>query len=184
LKKYLIYLIFFAFFLTNCNKDPGFSSIPEISLKNMSYFEEGTVQHIKLEINYKDGDGDLGLEPTDTSGIYAPKNVKGRPSNIHFYNFIVTYLFKNDDGTYKTCNLIMNCSSDTILSSTVNTANLRFPVLNSVTKKQPISGVLTNDINSPALKKVFSGNTIKLQIYIFDRALNQSNVITTDSLRF
>ncbi len=64
-----------------------------------------------------------------------------------------------------------------------NFSNGRFPVLSSnLGSNSPLQGTLTWKFQSDGLYAIFHGTTIKLTIYITDRALHKSNVVTSNDI--
>lgn len=63
----------FSAVVASCFSPPEFSVVPEIDLVNV-YFREGTVNNptdsLIITISFRDGDGDLGLSPTDVDPPY------------------------------------------------------------------------------------------------------------------
>ena len=58
--------------------------------------------------------------------------------------------------------------------------NGRYPVLNpDRDRERPLEGKLKYTMESPAWELFFRQDTLKLDIYIYDRALNKSNIIST-----
>ncbi len=59
----------------------------------------------------------------------------------------------------------------------------RYPVLSSnLGNNSPIQGTLTWKYISPLLYYIFQGKTIRLTVYITDRALHKSNVVTSNDI--
>lgn len=110
--------------------------------------------------------------------------------NIHNFNMINEVLIE-ENGEFQ----IM--PADLIFRTCFKGFNVRFPEIPStitgtwqpapileIEKNGPHAGLLTYSIVSLMLKHMFTGKRIKLRIYIFDRALNKSNVVESDALQF
>ena len=116
---------------------------------------------VRFVLNYKDGDGDIGLAQSDT---FAPFNSKS-----YFYsNLYIEYLELQHGQFVPVYNTFLNI--DTIKFS------YRIPVLNDSKRAQPIQGDITVGLrlDYPTIYK-----TIKFRIYLFDRALHESNILET-----
>ena len=55
----------------------------------------------------------------------------------------------------------------------------RYPLLNDPDRDRPLEGKLKYTMKSAAWELTFRLDTLKLEVYIYDRALNKSNTITT-----
>ena len=113
---------------------------------------------IILTINYKDGDGDLGLSDSDT---LPPYNY----GNVGFYNFLVSYEMKKNNIWKR---IIIPGSSDTL------NFNQRFERLNKSDKVKKVAGTI--DLRIPA--SPYPGilpDTIRLECKMMDRRLHNSN---------
>lgn len=105
-----------------------------------------------LYINFTDGDGDIGLTQTDT---VAPNN----------YNCFISYIEKQNGIWVKR-----------VLPFDFN---YRIPIVNTSSKKKTIKGEIKITIKPYYYDPFSKFDTIKYEIYIVDKALNKSNVITT-----
>ncbi len=108
--------------------------------------------------------------PADT--LYIESN----PYNNNMFVYLYT---KNADGTYTYFDPTTYFAFGT--QCTTNFFNGRFPVLSSdLGKKSSLEGTITYKIQSAALYLYLHGKTIKLKIYILDRAFNKSNVVESE----
>lgn len=148
------------FYFTSCMKQEEFSDIPEISARGfITLFDTGqfAVKGI-LAFDFQDGDGDIGLNPGDT---FSPYNRGGD----YYYNLVIRY-FEKRDSVY----------AEVVLDPPFSA---RIPVLNPDYPGKAIKGFLADTLTmdpSPAY------DTIRLEYYIYDRALNKSNVLTTPDI--
>ncbi|KXX67475.1 hypothetical protein AVL50_25745 [Flammeovirga sp. SJP92] len=166
--------------LISCFGEPEFPLEPEIEfawIENSN--TEATQDDVYLAIKFRDGDGDLGLGQMDTVGPYAPYEEDKLPEdtvkNKYHNNYFVTVLRKENDGVYRP--VVFEANQD---------FNGRFPMLNNSDRERPLEGELRYGIvlyydgtfESPLLK----GDSVKFNIHIADRALNESNIITTEGV--
>lgn len=188
--------------LTTCKTIPDFPLQPVIKYKSVIVNKSGSVINgVKLELEFTDGDGDLGLSSNDDTGPFAPNNdIFGNPTNDNYYNIFYTFLIQDSISTFNECKSIPTCSQiiinnnyiitvsgmkkDTTVNESLSSVILRaskarFPYLNPDGKKRPISGTLNYNISIPTY---FEKKRLKLKIFIKDRALNNSNFVETDTL--
>lgn len=90
-------------------------------------------------------------------------------------NITVDFLVKNSNGSFSEFDWVTEfCVADNKPGLTYDG---RFPVL--ADKSGPLEGTLTYSMVSSGFLAMFSVNTLKLRIKIYDRALHESNVIET-----
>jgi hypothetical protein len=154
--------------LGSCYKRESIPNTPQISLDNINsrHLKKGT-DSFTLTIGYKDGDGDLGLGQGDT---FPPFN-----ASSYYYSDLYIYYLVRSNGIY------VPWVPKNSLFSNLDTVfyDYRIGVLNDSKRAQPISGninvglVVTDSIN----------DNIKFRIFLFDRALHESNIIETAAIR-
>ena len=150
-----------------CNTDPVISETPEIRFESVTVYKNisGKDSMMVLRINYKDGDGDLGLSDSDT---VPPFNF----GNEGFYNFIVNYRVKKGN---KWQGLILPGGSDTL------NFNQRFQRLNLSDKAKKVSGSF--DLRIPAAPYPgINPDTVQLISLIMDRKLHKSNLAASNEI--
>ena len=108
-----------------------------------------------LILSFIDGDGDIGLTQNDT---VAPNN----------YNCFISYIEKQKGIWVKR-----------VLPFDFN---YRIPVINTTSKKKTIQGEIKIAIKPYYYDPFSKYDTIKYEIYIVDKALNKSNVISTPEI--
>lgn len=160
--------LFFAVMLWGCSQKPDFPLEPSITFHKITVTKvkdlltstpsrEVFKDSVSISINYRDGDGDLGV--TDAE--------KGKANEKEEFNYIVKR-FVRVNGVYK--------AFDPTPSHSGN-----FITLKPVGKPGPIEGVIHYGIDFFP----FNGtkkDTIKFEIQIKDRDNNFSNVVKTDSV--
>jgi len=140
-------------------KKEVYPEIPEIVFKSFTTeFDTGLyAKRGFLAISFKDGNGDIGLRedqnepPFDTGSIY-------------YYNFIIDY--------YEQQNGIFVKLHDTLGPS----FNARIPYLTPNDPNKAIKGII---IDTLILNPMPVYDTVKFKFFIYDRALNKSNVDST-----
>ncbi|MBX9851716.1 MAG: hypothetical protein K2X86_08155 [Cytophagaceae bacterium] len=198
-------------FLNSCEKAPSYPETPGIEFKELqNYSSSNPVNEdsIVVTINFKDGDGDLGLRNEDVGypyqefdykkdamGDYIEKGEPGAPPypnctlykegyidsdplrdtvwiepNPNYYNYFTEIDIKQADGSYLPFDFNLVCGP---------LYNGRFPLLNSLDNKGPIEGTLSHAFRDISY---FEGETIRIKIYIQDRAFRKSNVVVTPDI--
>lgn len=174
----LIGLLFLALAAFSCQKPVEYPIEPHIAYEGFTYLfnadstfsGEGIVS-----FSYTDGDGDLGLDDSDTLPPFGFRDA-------HYYNMEVDYL-KCVNGEFVVTPLLSphvpTSPADTVLWDTI-TFNARFHRLRDSDDPKAISGMMDYRL---VVKNPFSPNdTIKFEIRIVDRALHESNTIQTDAI--
>lgn len=154
----LIFIIFFS-----CQKPQTYSEIPKLEYKSFELKDtidllDNKVKIGILSVSFTDGDGDIGLNPSDT--IYPFDT-----SSIYYYNlYIDVYKMQND--TFALQNLQVP---------------LRYRIQDITPQGQnkTLKGVISVDINYNYYE---NNDTFKYNIYIYDRALHKSNIVETPAL--
>lgn len=165
-------LLLLALSLSACFRDPKFAVEPFISFNSISTRPMNGFDSVYITINFRDGDGNLGLAGSDQNTPFQPLNPDGTP-NLFFNNFFVG-IQKKERGRFVNVTLPDGQS----LSG-------RFPLLNLTGNTRPLEGRLTYSFQM--FVGVFGspirvGDTVRFEIQIADRALNLSNVIETDEV--
>jgi hypothetical protein len=148
-------------FLSGCTKEEVFPPEPAITfisftktLSNLPYDDKGV-----LKIFFTDGDGDLGLDESDSMPPFD-KN------SIYYYNFFIKY-FEKQHGIFVEVSLPM------VLYA-------RIPRIESKGNSPSIKGEIELELNYNNYLSPF--DTVKLEASICDRALHMSNVITVPEI--
>lgn len=152
-------------FIGGCTDDKNTTSIvPAIELKGEYLFNSGYDydSFVWVDIAFTDGDGDIGLNESDTFGDFG----YGKPN---FFNFKCWYFEKRGGQWRKVLNPLI--PGDTL--------NLHERVFNLTPKgnEKGISGMFNFKINARPFS--YRGDTVKYQFQLVDRALHRSNVIET-----
>ena len=169
----LIGLLFLALTVLSCQKPVEYPIEPKIAYEGFTYLfnSDSTFSgEGVISFSYTDGDGDLGLDDTDTLLPFGFHDA-------HYYNMLIDYLKCVNGEFVKTPLLSWNAqtqSYDTV------TFNARFKRLRDSEEPRAISG--TMDYKLPVQNPFSPNDTVKFEIRILDRALHESNVIQTDPI--
>jgi len=161
-------LVFYA-----CQKFEKFPDIPAITYKDFIVLMNpatGFTERGVLVFDYKDGNGDLGLNPGDTLFPYD------RHSK-YYYNLIIKY-FEKQNGIFIEVPLL-SWNADSARFDTL-TFNSRFPVLTPESGNQAIKGTFQDTLF--IYNPLSDYDTIKFEVFIYDRALNPSNSFSTGEI--
>ena len=144
----------------SCIKEEKYSDIPEIRYQQFTlvYANDTVAYPFRgiLSIYFQDGDGDIGLRAKDT---LPPFNKDGD----YYYNYVIRYFEKRDSAGY----------TEVILNPPYSA---RLPILNQGYEGKPIKGVIVDTLELDPHPEF---DTIRFELFIYDRALNKSNVLVT-----
>lgn len=152
MKKFISYFFQSIFILGiyACQSEVEYPPEPNISFLDFTSFD-GDSAHFTF--SFTDGDGDLGLSETDTSGDFR-------------FNVFFTYSeLSNNEWT------VFDLGEGT---------NYRIPQLHAGPDEKALSGETTITLNpyyNPGLIFPALSDTFKWSVYITDRNLNKSNTI-------
>lgn len=159
--------------IVSCRKGEQYPIEPCITYNGLTYLTDTTGAfngNVIVSIGYTDGDGDLGLDESDT---IPPFNTNGE----YYYNLILAYQ-RYENGIFVEKPLL-SWNNETQSYDTIS-FNARFKRLLAGDIEKPISGTIDYTI---MVKNPFSpDDTIRFAINIIDRALNVSNTVTTDAI--
>ena len=205
-----------------CLTAPEFPNEPSLSFNNIIFKKGGSefsIDTLILTMNFRDGDGDLGLNPDgddlldpfhefwvftkdDGSGDYVTLADFGKPGfeilppyefpyscinystiiendtfytepNIYHHNIYVDFFVKKN-GIYTE----FDWSAINQPACNPNYDG-RFPLLNESLRDRPLEGKLKYKMQSVGFDLLFRDDSLKLEFYIYDRAHNKSNVVST-----
>lgn len=163
--------------ISSCLTEPSYSDTPEIEFKSIKKTflntAGGAYDTVVVTVSFKDGDGDLGLNNDETTFPYSETDASGQP-NRFYNNYFFTPQIRNT-GT--------NQFEDLQLGSF--NYNSRYPRLapaSQENRKAPLKGDLSFGQRIFASQLIPSGSVIRFKVSIVDRALNESNVVTTEPI--
>jgi hypothetical protein len=151
--------------LFGCRKDASFSTIPSITLKSATKVKYNGLDSIIFMIDYKDGDGDIGLSQSDTT---YPYEYGGK-----YYNNIIIDYYEKDGNTFRRVKPPFT-NIDTVQFS------YRIPVLNNTKKSRPILGSVRVGVQLVLVPQY--SNICMFKIRLYDKALNVSNTVESQAI--
>lgn len=162
LSKIILIIVFsLAAFLFSCKEKIKYPIIPAIEYVSFAKHpnSQGVDDKGTLTFSFTDGDGDIGLRPSDTLYPFDP-------ASQWYYNLFITY-YEKQNGDYVAVVLPL-------------TNNSRIPFVTPDGENKSIKGNIEVElfINNPTS----SYDTICFDVQIADRALNTSNIIRTPDI--
>ena len=159
MKKWWIFF-FSAVIVAGCVHQEHYSEVPHIEFVRLEKVDDGSGHdnQANLTIAFQDGDGDIGLNARDTTGVFSP-------DSTYYYNFFIDFLEKRQ--------------GEWVEIELPTPLHARVPYL-SDDVPESIEGELSiltfiNNYYSPF-------DTIKLRCQLVDRALHESNIIETPEI--
>lgn len=145
-------VIFVLLATFSCMKKEEFPIEPAISIKELKWTHvPGAIGGtVCLTISFTDGDGDIGLSEKDSLPPYD-------------YNLFVK-LFNKKNGVFE----------EIIFPDTTLNYNARIPMLNANSSNKTLKGDIEYKMD------LFSKDTLKLEIFLRDRALHESNIVSSE----
>ena len=179
MKKTIVIIFALLLALASCRKAVEYPVEPRIEYRGFSYLIDADstfTGECVVSFSYTDGDGDLGLDDSDTLPPFGLHDA-------HYYNMEVDYM-KSVNGVFVETPLLSPhvpaFPGDTLVLFDTVTFNARFRRLRDSDVPKAISGTMDYKLT---VRNPFSPNdTVKFEIRIIDRALHQSNVIQTDPI--
>jgi len=169
--------------LNSCINAPSYPIEPAIDFKDLQVVHvpagngQLAVDTLKFALNFKDGDGDLGLSDADIKN--APYNTKtgGHNNRGYGYNYFIQPFVKNASGQFVQ---FVNPAPFGV----VGEYDGRYLRLDQVgAKPAPLRGTLNYKLPLFLDGAIFKpGQVYRFEISILDRALHESNKITTSEV--
>jgi hypothetical protein len=159
LKNYLFVLAAAALVFAGCKKADEYPIEPVITFKSLTITPPDAIGLVQgtLEFEFTDGDGDIGL---DTAERNHPPYIGEYLDDIH----AIFYYFSNgswhNDSQYDNISFI--------------------PVITPEGSQKAIRGIISKDQMGFPIH--VTNLRVRYEVYIYDRALHKSNVITTSEV--
>lgn len=153
--------------VSSCLKPVSYPDEP--ILETIDYTKMG--DSLQLSLTFTDGDGDVGLNPDDTTGDYSP-------SSYYHYNLYVEY-YEMMEGTWVKGTQDPS-GNNSPLADTVN-FSYRIKNLTPVGQNKTLKGTINVTIEPIAYNPNSNhSDSVKYRVSLIDRALNISNTIETE----
>lgn len=154
--KITLILFTAAVIFFSCRKPPEFPIEPEITFKDFVV----TGDSATITISFTDGDGDIGLRDSDTTGNFSSDK------KTH-YNLYLEYL-EQEGGTFVQRSLFVPFY-------------YRVPYITQESKNKALEGDISVVI-SPSYYATNALDSFKYSIQLVDRELHESNIVETPIL--
>ncbi|TPE43289.1 hypothetical protein [Pontibacter mangrovi] len=171
LLKYAAGAFILALALSSCREEPNYSDVPAITFDRIEQYtytaNKITRDTLIIAVDFQDGDGNLGLDRIGPDGTQSGPDFEPpfNPGSQYFYNFFAIPQVKRGN-TY----------------TSLPEINGRFPKLSMDGKPEPLEGEIRYTITSFSTDAYPFADTIRFEVYIYDRDLNKSNVVYTDDI--
>ncbi|RIJ41417.1 hypothetical protein [Pontibacter oryzae] len=170
--KYGTMLLVLALIASGCREEPNYSEIPHIEFDRVEQYTYTNNKIISdtliIAIDFQDGDGNLGLNRVGLDGTQSGPDFEPpfNSGSLYFNNFFAKLQIKR---------------GNTYVDSFVNFDG-RFPRLSSSDSPETLEGEIRYTIDSFSSDAFPPGDTVRFEIFIYDRDLNKSNVVYTDDV--
>ena len=167
-----LFILTTAVITTACSPNNDFDDAPKISFEE--YEKLGNDSAITLTINYKDGDGDLGLRDEQTEPPFD--------TGSKFHNNLFVKYYESYNGEFRMT------TSGPFKQDTIS-YSYRFPNLTPDSRNKAIEGEISVTIDGIRIAsrrfpdRNYNGQ-IRFEIYIVDRELRQSNTVSSPPISF
>ncbi|MDP2388477.1 MAG: hypothetical protein Q8M29_19040 [Bacteroidota bacterium] len=163
----IVTVITLIVFLVSCKKSKEEYPIePVLEYKSFVAYNK---YEAFMVLKFTDGDGDIGLKSSDTTGIYDK-------STPYYYNLYIKTFYKATDGSFKDT-AIYDLQTNTIDTGLIKQ---RVQFVEKTNKEDYLKGEFEISLNG--YRQLTSHKVIKYKIYFYDRALHQSKVLETPEL--
>lgn len=196
--KNIVFIILLYGMFGGCTKDPTYPDTPQIEfIEAKKITQANGIDSIYVKLKFVDGDGNLGLNSSDAPTVEYTKGdtIRNLPydefdcqkyisvngdrdtiaiiRNENYFNFFVSFYRKNANNTYTLIER-PDCRQN----------NGRFSRFDpDENYAGPLEGIIEWNFKG-SFTEEFKNTTIQIGIVIQDRALNKSNAIRTNDIRF
>lgn len=167
----LVFILFAAIAIASCIKKEVYPSQPVITYKNFLRYgsNPASPDSMELVVSFTDNEGDIGLESSDTNGIFK----RG--------NFWMIYLYDSSGVWAAGDSNLVTPQIDTIRKG------YRIPpeVLPPDDASEPMKGLIyIKQKKIPSGPPIVSHKKIKYIVYLYDKAFHKSDTIHTPAIIF
>ncbi len=137
----------------SCRKEKSYPVEPQIAFKKVDVFDN---TKFKITVGFTDGDGDIGFREKDTLPPFDTSSV--------YYHNCFTKFYEKQNGVFNELVFLIPY-------------NYRIPSITPDGRNKNISGDI--DIKVDGFFPSKTNDTLKVELYVVDRDLHHSNIITT-----
>ena len=162
MKKILPVFLIAVCVMASCRKPNQYPEVPTLEFTSLVFSTDTSgFDTFTLSATFTDGDGDVGYRDFDYPD----------PASPYYSNFVITLLRFHNGVWTDTIEYCLNSTLDT----GVFPMQTRLPYLTPTGKNKGLKGDIHKTEDLPACMN----DTIKFTAFLYDRALNKSNVIET-----
>lgn len=162
--KYFISILLFISLTSSCLKPVSYPETPEITFTSFEIFDDGTGDmDAQLKMKFTDGDGDIGLRQSDTTGVFC------NDSCLYNYNVFCEY-YEKQNGDWVHIELPWQVFPQAFY--------YRIPDVSPTGQNPALSGEIKILMDTYYLS-TYPGDTCRFEVHMVDRKLHHSNTITT-----
>lgn len=145
-----------------CKKQESYPLVPAIEYKSIfkAASSTGFDSAVVVTVSFTDGDGDIGYYPVGDSR----NDPKFDDVNSQYYNNYIVKTWIKRSGVWQT--------------DPIN-VSARLPYMTPEGSNKALRGDIQRTLTLPP---ALNNDTLKYEVYIWDRALNRSNIVTTDEI--
>ncbi|QIL77740.1 hypothetical protein [Hymenobacter sp. HDW8] len=162
--------------VSSCLEPPEYPETPTIDFERITSQRisdaSGTYDKVTITVSFRDGDGDLGLNEADKTDDSPWARIKNGLPNPYYNNYYLTPSIRNAQGDFV----------ELELPDPSFNYNSTYPPLATDDREAPLRGELNFTYDFYVGSPFTPGQTVRFNVSIFDRALNQSNTVTTDPI--
>lgn len=173
---FLTISFFASIYFYGCKGNEIYPIVPAIVFKDAYVlFDTSNTAYVVVSFTYKDGDGDIGLDPNQTAPPYNTDSLGPNKSNSNrFANNVWIDYYQNIGGVYS--RPLFPLTNDTV------NVDVRVGNLTPDGTHKAIRGEIQVQLNALPKDYPNRSDTIKLKIRLVDRALHVSNEVETPDL--
>lgn len=163
--------------VSSCLEPPDYSDTPSIDFESISSERisdaNGVFDRVTIIVSYRDGDGDLGVDNDEKTADSPWARLKPDGTLNPFHNnYYFTPFLRNAQNEFV----------ELALPDPNFNYNSTYPRLVGDDRKAPLRGDLKFSYDFFQGNPFRRGQVVRFNVSIFDRALNQSNTVTTDPI--
>lgn len=152
-----------AFGIQSCFKSEQFPVEPKVSDAEVEVFGDSMAI---VSFSFTDGDADIGLAPSDTTGDFAW-------GSYYYYNIYLTPMVKDD---------VLGWRQEEDINGDPFNWPYRIKPISVSENTEGIKGTMDIEVNQYRGPEMDESDTMKFEIMLIDRALNTSNIIETPEI--
>lgn len=157
----------FGLLFNSCIKKPVYPSEPVIAYSNFLRYgaDPMSPDSVEIVVSFTDNEGDIGLEQYDTNGIFKQGNL-----------WMVYYYDSTGNNTWSPFDMVQ------VPVGIMDTLKIPYrvpPVLRDGDPSEPVKGLIYAKIKTKQSGIFLYHDRIKFQVYLYDLALQKSNIVET-----